>query len=73
MRRGIGAGRCGRAGGVTLPPALAVALFVVMAVSGQAFRSTWKRQRPGWRRRAWLYALPALASFLALAFIPLAA
>jgi hypothetical protein len=58
---------------LTLSPGIAVTLLVVMALSGTAFRGNWKRQRPGWQRRAWLYAIPAVGSFLALAFIPLAA
>ena len=57
--------------GLSLSPAIGVTLVVVMAVSGQAFRSTWKRQGEGWVLRAWIFALPAIAAILALAFIPL--
>ncbi|WP_193142339.1 MULTISPECIES: hypothetical protein [unclassified Meridianimarinicoccus] len=56
---------------LTLSPMLAVGLVVVMALSGQAFRSNWKLQADGWVLRAWLFALPALLAFSALAFLPM--
>lgn len=56
---------------LTLSPILAVILVIVMALSGQAFRSNWKLQSDGWVLRAWLFAVPALLAFSALAFIPM--
>lgn len=56
---------------LSLTPLTATAAFVVLVLAGRAFRQNWKAQAPGWRRRAWLYALPVLATFLALAFLPL--
>jgi len=59
------------AGEWTLTPTAGVILLVVKAATGQAFRSNWKLQKPGWVWRAWAFALPALVSFLLLAFVPL--
>lgn len=56
---------------LTLSPAMGVILVIIMAVSGQAFRSTWKKQGEGWVLRAWIFAMPAIGAILALAFIPL--
>ena len=47
-------------------------LFLLLVFSGRAFRQNWKAQGPGWRWKAWLYGMPALTGFLALAFLPLA-
>lgn len=58
-------------GALTLPPSLAVGLVLVMALCGQAFRSNWKRQGPGWVARAWALGIPAAVSLLILAFVPL--
>ncbi len=57
--------------GMTLSPAMGVILLLVMIFSGRAFRNNWKRQEPGWKKRSWLYGIPAGLSFAALAFIPL--
>jgi hypothetical protein len=58
---------------LTLTPLAGLALLLLMLFCGRAFRENWKAQLPGWRGRAWLYGLPSLASFLALALIPLEA
>ncbi len=55
----------------TLTPLTATPLFLLLIFCGRAFRQNWKAQEAGWQKRAWLYGLPALAAFLALAFIPL--
>lgn len=56
---------------LVLTPLTASLLFLVLVLSGRAFRQNWKAQGDGWTFRAWLYGVPAGVSFLALAFIPL--
>jgi hypothetical protein len=56
---------------ITLTPLAGIVLLLVMLFGGRAFRENWRAQKPGWRRRAWLYGLPSALSFLALALIPL--
>ena len=55
---------------MTLTPLTATLLFLVLVICGRQFRETWKAQRDGWAARAWVYGLPAAASFFALAFLP---
>lgn len=56
---------------MTLNPAFALVLLVVMVLCGRQFREVWKAQAPGWQAQAWIWALPAALAFAALAFIPL--
>lgn len=56
---------------LTLSPAAGVILLLVMIFTGRAFRQNWKAQAPGWKKRAWIYGVPAALCFMALAFIPL--
>ncbi len=58
-------------GQLTLSPAAAITLLLVMIFAGRAFRLNWKNQRHGWIPRAWMFGLPAAAAFFALALIPL--
>jgi hypothetical protein len=58
-------------GDLTLSPLAGITLLLVMIFAGRAFRINWRAQAPGWRRRAWLYGVPSMVSFLALALIPL--
>lgn len=57
--------------GLTLTPLTAVPLLLVMLFCGRQFRVNWKQQALGWERRAWIYAVPVVLCFAALAFIPL--
>jgi hypothetical protein len=59
-------------GNLTLSPLAGITLLLVMIFAGRAFRINWRAQAPGWRRRAWLYGIPSVLSFFALALIPLA-
>ena len=54
-----------------LTPITAVPLFLILVFCGRAFRQNWKAQGPNWQLKSWLYGLPAVAAFLALAFIPM--
>ncbi len=56
---------------LTLTPLTATLLVVVMVICGRNFRLAWKNQTDGWQKRAWLYGLPAAASLMLLAFVPL--
>lgn len=56
----------------TLTPLTATILLLVMVFAGRGFRQNWKAQGPRWVLKAWLYGVPALLAFAALAFIPLA-
>ncbi len=56
---------------LTLTPLTATSLFLVLVFCGRGFRQTWKAQGSGWKLRAWAWGLPALAAFLALAFLPM--
>ena len=58
-------------GSLTLTPVTGVMLLLVMVICGRQFRENWKAQDKGWQQRAWMYGLPVLVSFIALAFVPL--
>lgn len=54
-----------------LTPLTGSILLVLVVGCGHLYRDNWKKQEDGWRRRAWLYGLPAGLGLLALAFLPL--
>jgi len=56
---------------LTLTPVTGTALLLVLVFCGRGFRQNWKAQEDGWVLRSWLYAIPVLISFVALAFLPL--
>lgn len=56
---------------LTLTPVSGTLLLIVMVFCGRNFRQNWKAQEEGWVVRCWLYAVPVLISFCALAFLPL--
>lgn len=56
---------------LTLTPVTGTLLLLVLVFCGRGFRQNWKAQEEGWVRRGWLYAIPVLISFTALAFLPL--
>ncbi|MFD1696198.1 hypothetical protein [Roseibium aestuarii] len=56
---------------IHLTPLTGALLVLVVVACGHKFRDAWKKQEEGWRRRAWLYGVPAGVGLLMLAFIPL--
>jgi len=54
-----------------LTPPIAVLIFFAVVVCGHNFRMAWKQQAPGWRRKAWLFGVPAGIGLLVLGFLPL--
>ncbi|WP_224823825.1 hypothetical protein [Cognatishimia sp. MH4019] len=57
--------------GLVLTPLTATVFFVILVFCGRGFRQNWKAQEDGWVLRGWLYAIPVLISFTALAFVPM--
>lgn len=56
---------------IYLTPLTGSILVVLVVGFGHLYRDNWKKQEDGWRRRAWLYGVPAGVGLLALAFVPL--
>ncbi|MCX8954659.1 hypothetical protein OU790_14620 [Ruegeria sp. NA] len=54
-----------------LTPPVAALIFFAAVVCGHNFRMAWKQQQPGWRKRAWLFGIPAGTGLLLLGFLPL--
>ncbi|MEM6657725.1 MAG: hypothetical protein AAF496_08850 [Pseudomonadota bacterium] len=54
-----------------LTPPVAVLIFFVVVVCGHNFRMAWKQQPQGWKKRAWLFGVPAGLGLLVLGFMPL--
>ncbi|MEM9839532.1 MAG: hypothetical protein AAF830_10325 [Pseudomonadota bacterium] len=54
--------------GLTLPPALAVALFTIGVVAGYRYRQNWKDEGPGWK--SWAYGVTVAICFGSVAFLP---
>lgn len=55
--------------GLTLPPLLAVTIFVAACFCGYRFRRVWKNEGP--RSQLWIWGLLAAAGLLTLGFVPL--
>lgn len=51
-----------------MPSWVGVVLLVVFALSGRLFRDNWKQQKPGWKKRSWVFGLISLISFCVLVF-----
>lgn len=56
---------------LSLPPALATLIFLLVVICGHNFRKVWKEQPLGWQKRAWLFGVPAAVGLLALGLLPL--
>ncbi len=55
---------------MTLPPVIAMIIFVIGCLAGARYRHVWKAEGPTWQ--LWLYGGIAGVAILTVAFIPLA-
>lgn len=54
---------------LTLPPTLALVLFVVAVLAGHSFRRVWKAEGPQWQ--LWLFGGVAAICLITVGFLPL--